>query len=102
MSKTIKDLEPERLALSEDTILEDSVENFQEIEETPEVQYGLDNRNLDHIYKGNNPAHYGLHLRRWIFGEKGASTDMISPQRTMQSGRAAADSELVLKFFSNF
>ena len=101
MSKTIKDLEPERLALSEDTILEDNVENFQEIEETPEVQYGLDNRNLDHIYKGHNPAHYGLHLRRWIFGENGLSTDMITPQRTMASGRAAADSELVLKFFSN-
>ena len=77
MRKTIKDLEPEKLALSEDTILEDNVENFQEIEETPEVQYGLDNRNLDHIYKGRNPAHYGLHLRRWIFGENGLSTDRL-------------------------
>ena len=41
---------------------------FRLIETKPPVQFGLNGKNLDHIYSGHNASEYGLALRKWIYG----------------------------------
>ena len=72
---------------------------FRLIETKPPVQFGLNGKNLDHIYSGHKASEYGLALRKWIYGVDGLAYAMILPSKNMSGGRVCASKESMLTFF---
>ena len=72
------------------------------VEKKPAVQFGINGKNLDHIYSGHKPAEYGLALRKWIYGVDGLAYQMILPSKSLSSGRACASKQSMLTFFRKF
>ena len=69
------------------------------VERKPNVQFGINNKNLDLIYSGHQRWDYGLALRRWVFGANGLAYEMILPNKTQGKVRKCASVEKMLTFF---
>ena len=76
----------------------DELEVFKQVERKPEIQFGLNGRNLDSIYSGRSVEKFGRLLWVHIFGVDGLSSEMISPTKVIESGRASAPMEKVVTF----
>ena len=76
----------------------DELEVFKQVERKPEIQFGLNGRNLDSIYSGRSVEKFGRLLRVHIFGVDGLSSEMILPTKVIESGRASAPMEKVMTF----
>ena len=72
------------------------------IEKKPAVQFGINGKNLDHIYSGHKPAEYGLALRKWIYGADGLAYQMILPSKNCQVGELVLRNNQCLHFFVSF
>ena len=87
---------------NEDTDNDDALEEsalLSKVERKPNVQFGINNKNLDLIYSGHQPWDYGLALRRWVFGANGLAYEMILPNKTQGKVRKCASVEKMLTFF---
>ena len=78
----------------------DELEVFKQVERKPEVQFGLNGRNLDSIYSGRSVEKFGRLLLVHIFGVDGLSSEMILPTKVIESGIASAPMEKVMTFFT--
>ena len=77
-----------------------SSEFSKKLRKKPMIQFGLNDSNLDLIYRGRSLEKFGRLLRVHIFGVDGLSTEMILLTRIIESGRAAAPMEKVMTFFT--
>ena len=86
---------------NEDTDNDNAPESalLSKVERKPNVQFGINNKNLDLIYSGHQPWDYGLALRRWVFGANGLAYEMILPNKTQGKVRKCASVEKKLTFF---
>ena len=70
-----------------------------QVELKPPLQFGLNSKNLDHVYAGHSPYVYRMVLRKWIWGVNGLAYDMILPAKNVSTGRNCAAVDKMLTFF---